>query len=255
MTARQLRNCGVLKCAKCGRLTPRRGPSQKYCPECSEERDAERKKLWLRDSPRDRSLDAATVARRKARRADAGLAVNAASARGLDWLADDGMVWCVRVAVPFSSACSKNHLWAMCDRGHVALREESRKVRRLLSESLSLAIREAGARPVQNRVWLDMLVQKPSHKSDAVNLIDLVCDAAKQAVGVDDRWFCVRRLDWEIVKAGPRLIVGVGQDSTEAVSICACCGRILPLAAFSKNRSRPLGVGRECRGCVRGLRS
>ena len=105
---------------------------------------------------------------------------------------------------------------------------------------------------VHNKVWIDILVQKPNHKGDAVNVVDLVCDAVKDAIDrVDDRWFCIRRLDWQIVKGDPRLFVGVGQDSDEDCQVCSYCGQIKPLPEFNAARNQPLGVGRECKACRR----
>ena len=102
-----------------------------------------------------------------------------------------------------------------------------------------------------NKVWLDVLVQKPNHKGDAVNVLDLVCDAIKEAIGVDDRWFAIRRLDWEIVKDNPRLVLGVSQDSDVDSQLCSYCGQIKPFAAFNRSRHSRLGVGRECVDCRR----
>lgn len=104
---------------------------------------------------------------------------------------------------------------------------------------------------MHNKVWIDILVQKPDHRGDAVNVIDLVCDALKDALPVDDRWFCIRRLDWEIAKENPRLFIGIGQASDQDCQICSYCGQIKELEAFNRSRSRPLGVGRECKDCRR----
>ena len=76
-----------------------------------------------------------------------------------------------------------------------------------------------------------------------------MCDAIKKAIKIDDRWFCIRRLDWEIIKTNPKLYVGVGQTSNEDVRICSYCGRILPLDRFIKDNKNRLGVRRECNEC------
>jgi hypothetical protein len=90
---------------------------------------------------------------------------------------------------------------------------------------------------VHNKVWIDILVQKPNHKGDAV----------KDTLPVDDRWFCIRRLDWEIVKDNPRLFVGIGQESDENCQVCSCCGQIKPFLEFNRRKYHRLGIGRECR--------
>ncbi len=154
------------------------------------------------------------------------------------------------VAVPFTYAASKNHIYTMRRNGHVALRRESKQIRQAITNALGAGLHCMPV--VHNKVWIDILVQKPNHKGDAVNVVDLVCDAVKDAIErVDDRWFCIRRLDWQIVKGDPRLFVGVGQDSEEDCQVCSYCGQIKPLVEFNAARNRPLGVGRECKACRR----
>ena len=159
------------------------------------------------------------------------------------------MLWIMRVAVPFTYAASKNHIYARRRSGHVFLRRESKAKRAEITAAIRAGL--VDRRVAHNKVWLDVLVQKPDHYGDAINVIDLVCDAVKDAVPVDDRWFCIRRLDWEIVKEDPQLIIGIGQDSLEDAQVCSYCGQIKPLTAFNKAKNRPLGVGRECRECRR----
>jgi len=114
---------------------------------------------------------------------------------------------------------------------------------------LAEKVRQAVAgRAVAGRLWLDIFVQKPNHRGDAVNVVDLVCDAVEDATGVDDRWFSVRRLDWEVKKSDPLLYVVIGQETSEEQRICALCGRELPTTMFGPHGK---SVGRECRNCRR----
>jgi hypothetical protein len=190
------------------------------------------------------------AARRECAR-EAGQVINREKADSIWWNAQDDppLLWWARVAVPFSYAVSKNHIYSLRTAGHVVLRREARDARRVIA----LLVKEslAGRRVAHNKVWIDILVQKPDHKGDAVNVVDVVCDALKDALPVDDRWFCIRRLDWEIVKEDPRLFIGIGQASDRDCQICSYCGQIKELAAFNRSRSRPLGVGRECKDCRR----
>lgn len=159
------------------------------------------------------------------------------------------LIWMLRVTVPFTYAASKNHIYARRRSGHLFLRAESKAKRAEISATIRAGL---GDRKVaHNKIWIDILVQKPNHSGDAINVVDLVCDAVKDAVAVDDRWFCIRRLDWQIVKDDPQLIIGLGQETTEDAQVCSCCGQIKPLAAFHRAKDRPLGVGRECRACRR----
>lgn len=156
----------------------------------------------------------------------------------------------VRFSVPFSYAASKNHIYAMSRSGHVTLRKESSAFRSEIARAVAAAV--AGRRIAHNKVWIDVFAQKPDHKGDAVNVVDLVCDAIKDAIPVDDRWFSIRGVDWEVVKGEPGAIfIGIGQESEEDVKICSCCGRILPFVMFGANRSTKTGRGRDCFECRR----
>jgi len=217
-----------LTCADCGERAVRTGQSQKYCHTCSEARDLKRKRLWARRNP-----PAAEQAKRKL--SQQHFRIERAKEAGHSASTD---------------AASKNHIYTKRRNGHVALRRESKQIRQAITNALRAGLHCMPV--VHNKVWIDILVQKPNHKGDAVNVVDLVCDAVKDAIDrVDDRWFCIRRLDWQIVKGDPRLFVGVGQDSEEDCQVCSYCGQIKPLTEFNASRNQPLGVGRECKACRR----
>lgn len=241
-------------CSDCGVETERRGAKQKYCPTCSEKHDLIRKRLWARDHPPS-AMQAARnrvhASERKEHAREAGARANRNSKRSIAWYEVEGpdLLWQVRVAIPFSYAASKNHIYALRRAGHVALRRESRAKRNEIVLMIRRSLRNHHV--VHNKVWIDILVQKPNHRGDAVNVIDLVCDALTDAVGVDDRWFCIRRLDWEVVKKDPMLFVGIGQDSNRDCQVCSYCGQIKELSAFNANKHNHLGVGRECKQCRR----
>lgn len=243
-----------LTCSDCGGRVVRTGPTQKYCKPCSEKRDLQRKRRWAgehRPSPEQTLRNTEHRRRRGERSKEAGDVASRAAASNIAWYDSEGpeLLWTVRAAVPFTYAASKNHIYAMRRTGHVVLRRESRRMRQAIASALRQGLHCMPV--VHNKVWIDILVQKPNHKGDAVNVVDLVCDAVKDALPVDDRWFCIRRLDWEIVKTNPRLIVGVGQDSNMDCQVCSYCGQIKPLSDFNAARNRPLGVGRECKTCRR----
>ncbi len=242
---------GTIICQDCRAEVVSNAPTQRYCPACSEKRDRMRKRLWVRENPpspqqTDRNRQHAEYRRELSR--EAGVEVNQDAARSIAWMGDGPqLLWCARVAVPFSYAASKNHIYARTQRGHVAMRREAAAKR----QEIALLVRHAvqGVRVAHNKIWIDILVQKPDHRGDAVNVVDLVCDAVKDALNIDDRWFSIRRLDWEIAKSDPQLYVGVGQDSDRDCNICSYCGQIKELSEFNANRTLPLGVGRECKDC------
>ena len=243
-----MRTVPLLVCADCGAPAERRSPTQRYCTTCSGRRDTERKAEWARRHGHAvRSPEADR--KRRSTIAAAGAERSIESRASIAWDTDEPIDahTVVRVAVPFDWAASKNAIWRHGRGGHVYARQESVAMRALLAQQ----IRAAGGHWVQGKVWLDIFVEKPNHRGDAVNVIDLVCDAAKDAIGVDDRWYSIARLDWAIVKDNPRLIVGLRQAVHEDQQICSHCGRSLALNAeeFGRNRSMKTGFARVCRDC------
>ncbi len=246
-------NDNMITCGDCGTIVPRTGPTQLYCTACSERRDLLRKRLWARThrpGPGQRRRHAEMAVPRTATAREAGRVANATATAAYQQSAETSpLLWSIRVSIPFSYAASKNAIYRMLPHGHVFLRREARAHR----DAIALRVRQslAGRRIAHNKVWLDILVQKPNHKGDAVNVVDTVCDAVKRAVPVDDRWFCIRRLDWQIVKDNPQLIIGLGQDSDVDCQVCSYCGQIKPFSEFGRRRHSHLGIGRECRDCRR----
>lgn len=245
-----------VSCADCGTLFVKRSHTHKYCESCSARRNKTRARHWAsRNPPDDRQrtrrceLKGKKVSKARAR----GAAISRENAESIGWHDAESpprLLWVARISVPFSYAISKNHIYALRQMGHVALRRESKEKR----QEIGLMIRRSLGRNriVQHKLWIDLLVQKPNHKGDAVNVVDLVCDALTKAVGLDDRWFCIRKLDWQIVKTDPRLFIGIGQETDVDHQVCSYCGQIRRLEEFYRNKSTQLGVGRECKLCVSG---
>jgi hypothetical protein len=236
-----------LICADCGKSCQRRGAVQRYCRDCSEARDRERKRRWAADHPKTAEEVNRKASKDRVRTRANGVVLSGAAASTIGWSAEPDLAWMVRVSHPFDYGMSKNAIYRMGQKGHVSLREESRSLRHALAMELRVAL--GVRRAVEGKLWIDILVQKPNHKGDAVNVVDTVCDAIKMVVGIDDRWYSIRRLDWEVVKVNPRIFVGVGQEVTEPHRVCSTCGRIQPHSEFwGKKR-----LGRECKHCRTGV--
>jgi uncharacterized Zn finger protein (UPF0148 family) len=218
---------------------------QLYCPTCSAKKADARTETAQAQKygrpPKSRAHD-----RLKSICDQNGKKINELAVHGHGWAGPVCLAWYTQIAVPFSYAGSKNHIYQMTGR-HVTLRSESRAYRQAISLQLKAALR--GTQLVQNKVWLSIFVQKPDHRGDAVNVVDLVCDAVKDAIGIDDRWFCIKRLDWEISKTEPSLYIGVGQEVGAPVQACSSCGRLLPFGEFGKKSSNVSGVDRNCSAC------
>lgn len=225
---------------------------QKMCPECSAQADLRRKRVWARKNPANPENSRQHQRRAKSRARQKGIRISEEQALNLAWPAIPSLplIWTTRFAVPFTYACSKNHIYSIgaASGGHVALRKETKAIKEAIALKARLAVRDL--KIVQAKLWIDILVQKPDHRGDAVNVIDVICDGVKVGVGLDDRWFCIRRLDWQIVKQGGHLVIGLSQDTDQDHQVCSYCGRILTLDHFSKKRTAKLGVSRECKTCL-----
>lgn len=237
----------VVECADCGRFTARRSPAQRYCAPCSGKRDVARKREWA--ATHATASDPEKHARRKAQVDERGAELSIENRAPIAWPANvdptPALRQVTRIAVPFDYAASKNAVWRHGRGGHVFAREEGKVMRAEIANRL----RAQNLTWYQGKVWIDIYVEKPDHRGDAVNVVDLVCDAVKDAIGVDDRWYSIRRLDWSIVKVNPRLYVGVAQAVAEDHQACSACGTIRPFDAFTKNRSTKTGRARACRTC------
>lgn len=248
----------TIVCADCKKETERRGAQQLCCPDCSRERDRARKAKYSR-SRKGRANSARAYKKRNEKIAAGRLSrareLNPGS--GIAWEASRpvGLLWLCRVAIPFSYRASKNTVWSFSHKGkakgHVYARSEAKDYRAVLAAAISRSLE--GRRVARNKLWLDILVEKPDHRGDAVNVIDLVCDAVQDATGLNDRWCCIKRLDWSVIKNSPRLFVGIGQESDSDVIVCSHCGRILEATPqnFQRNRNSELGFGRACKDCTR----
>lgn len=244
---------GGIICAECGIPTPKRGNGpQKYCVPCSEAKCAERQRKWARSNPAEPEKQRGWANKRKSVARARGEEVSAAAASGpIEFVPPlPNAAWYCGLSMPFSQAASKNHMWTLAKGGHIFKSGQSRAWRAQLT-ALIAAKRPVGLK--QNKLWLDIFVQKPHHRGDAVNMVDLICDAVKDGLGLDDRWFCIRRVDWEICKKDPVIWIGMSQDNdAEDAQACSHCGRILAFQHFGKKSGNKSGHDRVCRECRTG---
>lgn len=230
-------------CVRCG-VSPLRHPRAKYCHPCSALADADRKLAYSKTHPPRRYPE--TRARRTLELRASGLLRSRDTAETISFSRQEAeLVRVVRLALPYDRNYSKNAIYTMGIGGHVHLRQRQRELRE------AIVWRLKGERWPCRKTYLDILVEKPDHKSDAVNVLDCLCDAIKVGIGVDDRWFTVLSLDWRIVKGAGRILISIGQDGTTDQAACSYCGGIFDLSQFTKNRTAKSGVSRRCRGCSR----
>lgn len=159
------------------------------------------------------------------------------------------LIWRVWVAMPFDHSFSKNQMYARTGSGAVYIRENSRNTRFVLKSLIKKSVLDAKVKVAHNKVWITIFVEKRDWRGDAVNTVDLVCDAIKDAIGVDDKMFSIQQVDWAVVKRNPRILIGIGQESAEDVKVCPACGTLRPLHEFRKHTSQKLGVSGSCVTC------
>ncbi len=235
-----------MTCTSCGEACERRAYSQLYCEPCSLQADMRRKKSWAA-----KRAESATSTD-QARWASSGKMLSEAERCPVFGAFHEppDLIWYSRVAFPFSWAGSKNRIYSVVPKGHVALRRTAKEFRSGLTTMVKNSVK--GQRIAQNKLWIDIFVQKPNHKGDATNFLDLICDAIKDATDLDDRWYSVRGINWQIAKRDPMIYVGLGQDTNTDVQACSTCGRLLEFHFFQKSKNARNGIGRVCKECSSG---
>lgn len=156
----------------------------------------------------------------------------------------------IRVSIPFSGSVSKNYL-NHSKNGGVFWAKDTAAAR----EALTWKIKALRHPFFKGKIWLKIFVQRPNMVGDSINTIDIIADAVKDAIGIDDRWFSIESVDWQIVKDDPQIFVWVKQDIKEAHELCSGCGEITPLSSFlpsvikraQENRKQGQKFCGECR--------
>jgi len=251
----------TITCAGCGEVAPKTGSVQRLCRSCAKTAARRRGIRWARNNPLTAEQKASRSKRSETRRARlVESAVVRHRGRGISWMAgasaiDAQLWWTARTSIPFDKHLSKNAMWSNVGRGSHHGQHYVRAGHRAARELIAWEVKRIthGREIFEGPLWIDILVQKPNHRFDAVNFLDGICDGVKLAVGIDDNWFAIRRLDWEIVKTTPRIYIGVGQAIDRHHRCCSYCGELKPLTAehFNRKASAPHGLDRVCKPCSR----
>lgn len=120
-------------------------------------------------------------------------------------------VWSTAIAFPFDIALSKNRMWRTTVRKGRAVTyipKDSKEAHNAIATELRF--HRCPIIP-DTKLWLSLFVEKPDNKSDAFNFLDVVADAVKDGLGLDDRWYSSDFIDWAIQKESPRIFLRVGQ--------------------------------------------
>ncbi len=113
------------------------------------------------------------------------------------------------VSCTYSSALSKNARLAKSFRGRIYIKPEAKAAEKQLSKELTEGLK--GVKIYVNRVYLDIMIHKPRNTVDAINFLDAVADVLKTVIGVDDKWYGIKAIDWTLDKANPRIVVKIYQ--------------------------------------------
>lgn len=149
----------------------------------------------------------------------------------------------VSFSIPFKTGMSKNFYLGIRHGGYGVYKKAEAVAQ---EELIILKTKKMRGEFKQNKIWLDFYVEKPTNRSDAVNVIDLICDAVKKGIAIDDRWFSLGQVDWNVVKdKEPQVFVKVYQEDVWDSRVCALCGRILPEACFGNKKNN------SCKECAR----
>lgn len=154
----------------------------------------------------------------------------------------------INISIPFTGEISKNTILGRGDFGKRVFMKQGAKEKR--AEIAWLCKQEMIKNNVvfyDGKVYLDIFVQKPTAGAgDALNVLDLISDAVQDGIGVNDKWFCVKSIDWEIKKENPRIYIQVIQEVDKPHQPCSYCGVIRPLEHFAKRKN---GYSRDCLYC------
>lgn len=229
-------------CGECQRTFVTKETRKLFCDPCGVARRNRRQ------SDRTRYLNATNEATRVAISeavADRAMSMTDAFAERPDFL------WSTWFRFPYSLNASKNRRWSNNGKGVVYLTGQVRSFEADLVERAKFAIE--GRKIAHAKLWVSIFVQKPNHRSDAVNVVDTICDALKKALELDDRWFAIERVDWEIKKKDPEIFVRLGQTTDRDMLACSYCGGVFELDHFPRKKNGPFGHDRVCKSCQSAL--
>src|SRR5258706_9109239 len=108
----------------------------------------------------------------------------------------------------YSPALSKNARIAQGKR-RFFIKPEAKAAEARLEREMCTALK--GLRWYNQKVYLDIYVYKSRTNTDAINFIDVLADCLKRVIMVDDRWFCIKSLDWELDRVNPRIVLRLYQ--------------------------------------------
>lgn len=118
----------------------------------------------------------------------------------------------LKISIPFTWDWSKNKMWKATRFGRLYLNPKTKQLIDFLIYKTRIEIKKNKLFFVKRKkVYLSIYAELENHRGDALNLLDTIADALKEAINIDDRWFAIKSLDWEIKKGG-KIFIEVSQD-------------------------------------------
>lgn len=62
-----------------------------------------------------------------------------------------------------------------------------------------------------HKIYVDIMVYRPDMRTDPVNFVDMICDAVKRGIGIDDNIYA-GKWDWELVDPPGEIVITVRQE-------------------------------------------
>lgn len=209
-------------CKNCNNEFTRKN-AREYCIGCSaiksKEASTKAKKKWQSEKAQAHKKGAYTRLRAAGKERSADIEIGEY---------DPNTAHGIKLVLAFTRDFSKNKMVVW--NGRIMRKRETNDAK----EQLTWEVAATNHTFYQGKVWLDICIYQPTHTGDALNYLDVMADAVADAIGVDDRWFSVRRIDWQIDKADPRIVLVVTQCVTEHHAICQTCGAQTPVKNFSE---------------------
>lgn len=113
------------------------------------------------------------------------------------------------ITCTYSPALSKNARLKRSFRGRLYIAAPAKAAEARLERELKTALKDI--KFYQNKVFLDIYVVKTRVNSDALNFIDALADCLKRVIMVDDRYYGIKGLDYELNKAAPKIVLKLYQ--------------------------------------------
>ena len=248
---------GFRECDKCKTVFEKRAPAQRFCMDCAKWRDKARKISWQREqdllfgSGHRREAPGLQV-KRRVQRKEIGEAIGIQNIKAFSALPTrEDARKVIRFEFPNDGYLSKNSLiniGMISGKPFTYVRKDITKRKEIIG---LLVMSQLGSFSwPRSKTWVDVMVQKHMVGSDAINVVDTVCDAIKKGLGVDDEWFCIGTLDWEVVKKDPKICVQISTYDSAHQKVCGCCWQIKPETEFGKRTQNINGVSHECLSCT-----